>query len=77
MLCVYFFFNLDRSEIKIEIEKKKKNESRRYEVCRLLVSRVSCYFKLFSIVSSMLVFFGKWPLHHSQIAYFDLSEINL
>ena len=58
-VCMYFFlflFNWIGAKLKF---KKKKNESRRYEVCRLLVSRVSCYFKLFSSVSSMLVFFWK------------------
>ena len=52
-----YVFSFNWIEVKLKF--KKKNESRRYEVCRLLVSRVSCYFKLFSSVSSMLEFFGK------------------
>ena len=49
----------------MKLNKKKKNESRRYKVCRLLVSRVYCFFKSFPSVSSMLEFF--WKMTSAQI----------
>lgn len=55
---MYFHFFFNWIEVKLKL-KKKKNQSRRYEVCRLLESRVSCYFKLLAGVSLMLVLFGK------------------
>ena len=63
--------------MKLKFKKKKKNQSRRYEVRRLLESRVSYYLKLLAGVSLMLVLFEKLPLCHSQIACFDLNETNL